>query len=227
MFDRNLFEYDSANHLGYYNGKLVPSTTQLLELLFPLDENIPADRLAKASERGTEIHSRIAQLNEVFKDCTDNEYELLLKDAIKYAIKSGLQELIDYVSLLKAYRLVPVASEEMVFLLDENQELICYGTTDVVFKALDTIQFDNDNVLFNSGNHYLMDYKTTSTFASAKTSWQTMVYAIAYEQAHPTTINKTYGIWLREGIKIMPLNQIDPNQVIKVFKNLRGAYDIR
>ena len=224
MFDINLFEYDSANHLGYYNGKLVPSTTQLLEKLFPLDQDIPEDRLLKASERGTTIHDKIAQLNEVFKGCDDKEYEMLLNDAIKYAIKSGMQELIDYVSLLKAYKLMPYETEQMVFLLDENGELICYGTLDVIFKAMGDITFE-DNTLFEQGNFYLCDFKTTSVFAKEKTGWQTMVYTLAYEQSNPISITKNYGIWLRDGIKIIPLPSLDPKLTFDTFKGLREIWN--
>ena len=226
MFNKELFEYDSVNHIGYYQGEVIPSVTQLLELLFPIDKDIPADRLQKAAERGTEIHDKIAQLNEVFRDCTDNEYEQLLNEAIKYAIRSGMQELIDYVSLLKAYRLIPYESEEMVFLLDENQDLICYGTLDLIAKSKDTVTF-GDDTLFEEGDYNLFDFKTTSLFASEKTSWQTMVYALAYQQAHKLPISRTFGIWLRDGIKIMPLHSLDPQQTIETFKRLRAAYDIR
>ena len=226
MFNKELFEYDELNHIGYYQGEIVPSVTQLLDLLFPIDKDIPADRIQKAAERGTEIHDRIAQVNEVFRDCTDKEYEDLLKDTIKYAIKSGMQELIDYVSLIKAYKLIPYESEKMVFLLDENQDLICYGTLDFIAKSKESITF-NEDTLFEEGDYYLFDFKTTSLFATEKTSWQTMAYSIAYKQAYNLPINKTFGIWLRDGVKIMPLHSLDPQQTINTFKRLRTAFDIR
>jgi len=226
MFNKDLFEYDEINHLGYYEGKLIPSVTQLLEMLFPLNDDIPSDRLQKASEKGTEIHNKIAQLNEVFRDCTDEEYEQLLKDAIEYALKSGMQELIDYVSLLKAYKLIPYASEKMVFLLDEKQDIICYGTLDFIAKAKETIKF-GENTLFEKGEYYLFDFKTTSIFATEKTSWQTMIYKLAFEQGNPISINKNFGIWLRDGIKIMPLHSLGPKITLEVLKKLRVTYDIR
>ena len=84
-----------------------------------------------------------------------------------------------------------------------------------------------ENTLFEEGDYFLFDFKTTSLFATEKTSWQTMAYSIAYKQAYNLPISKTFGIWLRDGVKIMPLHSLDPQQTIDTFKRLRTAYDIR
>ena len=48
MFDRKLFTYNEETHTGFYNGEVVPSCTQLINVLYPLDERIPEENLKKA-----------------------------------------------------------------------------------------------------------------------------------------------------------------------------------
>lgn len=221
--DISLFKYDETKHLGYYNGKLIPSTTQLLDIIYPLDSDIPQDRLDKASERGTEIHKLIEELNKYFDDPLP--YNVLLDENIDIAIEmkedTGKQEIIDYVSILSAYKLKPYDYEQVVFLLDENEEPICYGHYDSTMLATET------NELVEENNLYLVDFKTTSLFDKKKTNLQTSIYSVAYEQNKGETIKGTFGIWLREGVKIIPLELKDKVYVIKLCKELRKIYDER
>ena len=128
-FDRDLFTYNEEKHLGYYNGELVPSITQLLDILYPYGENVPQERLKNKATKGTELHELLESINFEFDNSLDFDTNLsvAINKAIHLKEKSGRQELIDYVSILSAYKLRPFDYEEMVFLLDENGDLICYG----------------------------------------------------------------------------------------------------
>lgn len=228
MFDRNLFTYDEENHLGYYNGVLVPSTTQLLDIVFPLDKDIPTERLVNASERGTEIHELIETLNSYFDNPFEYKHNLEVVNEVAKNLsnKAGKKELKDYVAFLNAYKLKPFDYEELIFLLDENGDLICYGHYDCTFQATQDISVD-DIDLFRENQLYMVDFKTTSLFAKKKTQLQLSIYALAYEQSSKNFITNIYGLWLREGVKLIPLNRQDNTYVIKLCKELRKIYDSR
>ena len=222
MFDINLFQYDSANHLGYYKGHLVPSATQLVDIAFPMDSDIPQDRIENAATRGTHIHSLVEEINQEFdKSWSYNEN---LKQAIQLAIMYDEKEAIDYVSFLNTYRLKPVVYEKLVFLLDENGDLICYGHLDLIVKSMETINFDEP--LFEEDKLYLLDAKTTSLFNKKKTTLQESIYKVAYEQESGKKIDKIFGLWLRDDIKLMPLknDHTDSDFVIKICKHLASIW---
>ena len=212
--NRDLFEYDEQNHLGYYNGKLIPSVTQLLDILLPLDDSIPEDRLTNAAKRGTDIHALLENLNEsiVARNISANDY----------ACKSGSQEVYDYASILNAYHLRPLKYEEMVFLLDENGEPICYGHYDCIVGAYADID------PFENGQPYMLDYKTTSVFDKRKTSLQTHIYRVAFNQQGILQLNKhTFGLHLRDGVKLIPLKDQEDDYIISLCKELRVLFEER
>lgn len=220
MFDRKLFTYDEENHLGYYDGKLVPSVTQLVDIMFPYDEDIPQERLDNAATRGTKIHGGVETINTYF----DNPYsfEENLQEAIDEVQETNSQELIDYISLIATFKLRPFDYEEMVFLLDENDELICYGHYDLTCQAL-----KDYDPLFIADRLYLFDIKTTSLFEKKKVDFQESIYATAYEQSSGNTIDNIFGIWLREGAKLIPLIRMTNNAVIKTCKQLKEVWNVR
>ena len=212
MFDRKLFTYNEETHTGFYNGELVPSTTQLISLLYPLDERIPEKNLKQAATRGTEIHARIEKIND----------ELIGGKSIKdLYVEEDMLEGAQYLELLNAYSLVPVMAEKQVFLLDENGDLICYGHFDFVCECV------KSNELFNCLDYYLMDLKTTSAFDKKKTALQTQVYRIALNQEIGETLNgKTCGVWLRdEKANIYPFIKMEDSNVINLMKMLKEKYD--
>ena len=218
MFNRELFEYDPQTHVGRYDGKVVPSVTQLVDMLYPMNDDIPQERIKIAAERGTKIHGAIEDINKGFDTCGD--YEKLLKQAIDKSIESDVVELKDYVSVLSAYKLKPYDYEELIFLLDENQDLICFGHYD--FTALSM----NDNILFQEGRLYLFDAKTTSQFYKEKVAFQMSIYATAYEQCSKNFLSGIYGLWLRDGVSLIPLERKDNRFVINVCKGLAKNYEI-
>lgn len=217
MFDKSLFRYDSANHLGYYKNKLIPSATQLCEILFPLDDTIPEDRLKNAAERGTKIHGFIEDVNNIIRD--KGLYRTLKEEISMFETE---KDIIDYFSLLNTYQLEPYDFEQLVFLLDENDEPICYGHYDLVVRAKEDI------APFTKGSLYMVDAKTTSVFAKGKTALQTAIYRVAYNQLGNGYCEKqTFGIWLRDGVKLIPLDPKEENELIALCKGLRSIFDDR
>lgn len=222
MFNKELFRYDEETHTGYYNDKVVPSVTQLVDILYPYDSDIPQERLENAAKRGTTIHGIIEVANTYFDNPLD--FETNLHEVMNDALRMGTKELIDYVQILSAYKLRPFDYENIVFLVDENGDLICYGHYDCVVMATKDITIGETN-LFIEGRLYLIDYKTTSLFDRRKVALQESIYATAYQQSSGNQISGIYGLWLREGAKIIPLNQKKDDYVINLCKALRSEYE--
>lgn len=212
--EKELFEYNEQEHLGYYNGKLIPSVTQLLDVILPLDDSIPEDRLTNAARRGTTIHDLLEKLNDniVNKHIVQNDF----------ACRCNCQEVYDYTSVLNAYHLRPLKYEETIFLLDENEEPICYGHFDcIIGGCADITPFEKDQA-------YLIDFKTTSVFDKRKTSLQTHIYRVAFNQQGIFQLNKhTFGFHLRDGVKIIPLKDQDDDYILELCKKLRVMFDER
>lgn len=208
-FVKDLFRYDEEEHKGYYVGELVPSITQVLEMIYPLNENIPTKNLKNAADRGTTLHGKVEEINKC--DCVPNEY-LLDSDCL------------NYLAFLKTLGLAIHKCEEMVFLLDENNELIAYGHFDFVFKCLD------DNLFGNANELVLGDLKTTSEVYRQKVKLQTELYKVAYMQTFRETLSdRTFVLHLRNGeIKFIPFDT-NPRQeeIIRVAKELRKMWNER
>ena len=209
-FVRDLFRYDEETHKGYYCGELVPSITQLLEIAYPLDENIPTQNLKKAAERGTSIHELIEQFNKAEENV---ELDKMLLDP----------NVLNYYAFLKTCNLFPHRCEELIFLLDQNKELIAYGHFDFVLKCLD------DNLFGNANELVLGDLKTTSEINRPKVKLQTELYRIAYQQTFIETLStRTFVLHLRNGeIKFIPFDTRQDNFVIGYAESLRELWNER
>lgn len=183
------FTYDAENHKGYYKGKQIPSVTQLIAIKFPMDNSIPEERLAKASERGKRIHNDIELFNKgVVDHCETTEghsYELIIK-------KFGFS-IYD--------------TEKQVFIRDKNDDIIAFGTLDIVLKD-------------NNGNLSVDDIKTICQFDNEKVGLQCNIYALAYEEEYQVKIKNLNGIWVRDNEKdhiaqLRPLKRLDNSVVYK------------
>lgn len=185
-----MFTYDKENHKGYVDGKLIPSITQLLSIMFPMEE-IPFERLEKASERGTKVHKDIELFNQGIKEHCDT------------------QEGKNFEILANVYGLKIYDSEQQILFANDNGEIIAYGTLDAIFEIKKDTGFANENELV------LADYKTTAQFDNDKVEWQTNFYAMGYEELNICKIHKVCGIWLRDDIKqIKPLKKLD-REIVK------------
>ena len=217
MFNRDLFVYDPLTHTATYDGEPVPSVTQLVDVLYPLDSNIPSERIKNAAEHGTQVHDGCFTLN----TCFDNSYpyEVNLKQAITLALEQNKSvEVVDYISLISAFKLKPFDFEELVFLLDEEGDLICYGHYDLTAIATQEIN------PFRQDRLYLFDIKTTSLFNKQKVALQESIYSVAYEQCSKNQIEGVFGIWLENGAKLIPLDKMNKENVITLCKHLRREW---
>lgn len=220
MFDINKFTYNEKDHLGFYEGVLVPSCTQLLNILYPLDPSIKVDVLENARERGTKVHEFVDKVNQLFY--THDDFEDNIPCAVQYATQIGNDETIAYVSVLSAYGLEPISNEELVFLLDEQESLVCYGHLDLIVKAHKTTE------LFKENGVYVIDLKRTSAFDKVKTHLQTHTYRIGWCQNHHAPLSQeTFGIWLTgKEVKVMPLGVDTDERVIGIMKDAKGTFDL-
>lgn len=221
MFNRELFEYDPNTHIGKYEGKVVPSVTQLLDILYPYGEDIPQERLTKAAEHGTKVHSAIEKINTYFDNPFgfDHNIDVVREVGLGMSKALELNELVDYVSVLSAYKLQPFDYEELIFLLDEQRELICFGHYDCTMLAKQDIAF------FQEDRLYLTDFKTTSLFDKKKVKLQLNIYALAYEQMSKNQIDNVFGFWFDETTKLIPLGRYDNAYVIQMAKLLREQWE--
>lgn len=185
-----MFTYDKETHKGYVDGKLIPSITQLLAIMYPMEE-IPFERLEKAAERGTQVHEDIDLFNKGLKEhCETREGK-------------------NYEILANVYGLKIYDSEQQILLTDDDGEIIAYGTLDAIFEIT------KDTGFANKGELVLGDFKTVAQFVNEKVEWQVNFYAIGYEELNICKIHKVCGIWLRDDIKqIRPLKKMD-RQVVK------------
>lgn len=209
MFDKKLFEYNAETHTGFYDGKVVPSTTQLLEIFKPLSDKIKKEVLKKAADRGTTIHNAIETLNNFY-----------FNNKRFSSVEDSAPELQNYFSLLMVFGLRPLYAEQIVFLLDEQGELICYGHYDFILECV------KGNELFNCWDTYLFDLKTTSAFDKKKTKLQTQIYRVACNQMGLGLSGKTFGMWLRDDkANIYPFEEMEDKQVIDFCKTLRTMWE--
>lgn len=220
MFDINKFEYVEEKHKGFYEGVYIPSCTELLGLIYPISKDISESVLENASQKGTELHDHIDTINKCFIEGSD--YQESLESSTRYALSVKLPELINYVSLLAAWKLEPIMSEQRVFLLDENGDLITYGHFDLILRARE------DNVLFAKDQAYLCDIKRTATFNKAKTHLQTHIYRVASKNTIPYNLrDQTFGLWLKDDeARIVPLNTVNDNDVIALTKEAKELYEL-
>lgn len=220
MFNKDLFTYNEETHTGTYNGEPIPSITQCLGVMFPMNENIPTKRLENASDKGTTIHSAIETLNTYFDNPFEYQHniDVVVEIAGKVAKHKNIPELVDYACMIATYKLKPFNYEELVFLLDENGDLICYGHYDCTFQAMEDIE------PFRQDRLYMCDFKTTSTFEKQRNALQLSAYALAYEQASKNLIDSVFGMWLRNGAKIVPLKRHDNQYIIQLFKKLKELW---
>ena len=207
MFTENLFEYDEANHIGYYCGKIVPSITQLIEAIFPIDPNIPTSVLKKAADKGTQVHELIQKFNEAKDNEPLNE---LLKNA----------DVQNYYAFLKALDFFPKYSEKLVFLRDEKGDLIAYGHFDFILECLKENMFGEENQLV------LGDLKTTSVLDKKKVHLQTELYRVAAMQTLNIKISeKTFALHLRDGkIKFYPFLARNEKDTILLAQSLKELW---
>lgn len=204
----NNFYYDSENHKGYVGEKLIPSVTQLLEILYPLG-NVPAEKLQQASEYGTMVHEDIEMVANGLADAQTSEGK-------------------NFEKLCALLHLKVIETEKQV-LFRIDGEIVAYGTYDGLFECQDYIVIrdkqvvateyvlDSDKILYEKGAIILYDNKTVYEFDNAKVGLQTSLYALA-ETRH---IDNVAGVWVRKDLcQLRPLHFTKGDNIKIIFNDL-------
>lgn len=234
--EEEIFEYNEVEHKGTINGKVIPSTTQLLEVLFPMS-GIKKEVLANASEYGTTVHN---DLHDYFTYKT---------------FECHTQEGRNFVRLMKDLELEYVDSEKQIIIREPfTRVALAFGTYDLLVRTTKNICVENgkivlkdevqledeldeeenvikpkDNVLYLKDRLILIDFKTVNQFVNEKVSMQTSIYAFGYnneligQKGKP--ISYVCGVWLRDDIcQLRPLEKIESGQTFNLIRALRGMW---
>lgn len=202
------FVFDKENHIGYFKGKVIPSITQLVGILFPMG-NIKDEVLKNASERGTKVHEDIDNFN------------------LGLVSSCGTKEGKNWVLLMKSLDFKCVCSEFEVLYRDDEGNIIAYGHADQLLRACSYVYLDNEGklrvekeptfeggetILYSKGEIILNDNKTVSQFDNDKVELQLNLYAIgeienAVDDFILKKVSKLIGTWVRDDEKaqIRPL----------------------
>ena len=108
-------EYIEESHEYLLDGVLLPSITEILKIRFGKKyDNVDAETLQRASEKGTQLHKVIEQY-------------------CKYGRESGLKELRNFKFLQKMYKFKVLENEIPVILYRDNNPIAC-GRLDLVIE---------------------------------------------------------------------------------------------
>lgn len=183
------FTYDSENHIGYYDDMPIPSITQLVSILYPLDSTIKDSVLEKASEKGTLVHNDIELYN-------------------TYGASPKTIEGKNYRALVEKLGLECVSCEQLV-LIELDNKVVAYGHYDQVLRAKNNVLVSdkglvivpNDitdlDTIIQKDCLIMTDTKTVSDFNDKKVAIQENLYTFGYNQDHKEQIENILGIWVR------------------------------
>lgn len=194
------FVYDESTHSATFKGKPIPSITQLVALRFPIPKSIKKEVLENASDRGTFIHKDIENT------CVDILYD------------PQTQEGKNFKKLITTYNLLPICNEVLVFVHDDNGNIVAYGHIDGIFQCGSYVYFDTSNtlrveaepsftggekIIYSVGDYILYDNKTVAKFENDKVALQENLYRLA-DLSYPVKHNA--GIWVRDDkVQLRPL----------------------
>lgn len=185
-----MIEFLEESHVYLVNGVLVPSVTQILQLIFPCKyKNVNKTILNKKAEFGSTGHSIIEHL-----DVSNLEKA---KDEVLNIQNKDLQICIrEYLRLVNKFEIVPAEQEQIV----NYGQLYC-GTLDMTGYVL--------------GKHSLLDIKFTAELDKEYLAWQLGMYALAKGIEY----EKYYCIWLPKG-KLGQLVEIVPKTKEEILEKL-------
>lgn len=185
-----MIEFLDEPHLYLKNGMLIPSVTQILELIFPEKyKNVNKYILNKKAEFGSAGHSIIEHLNvSNLEKAKEKVFSIQNKD-LQICIR-------EYLRLVKQYEIVPEEQEQVV----SYEQLYC-GTLDMTGYVL--------------GKHSLLDIKFTAEIDKEYLAWQLGMYALAKE----IEFEKYYCIWLPKK-NLGKLVEIEPKTKQEILAKL-------
>ena len=200
----NKFTYNEEEHLGYYDGRLIPSITQLLEIEYPM-VNVNEELLKSSAEYGSNVHLDIENI-------VNGELP---------ATEEGCM----YQALCNAYKLKQIGSEELVFIIDiKTEEPIAYGHLDAIMLSTE------DTIFANNGDTILCDFKTCNTINRKKVEKQCNLYNLARKQTYGLEVDKLCCMQLKDKdnkAKIYRLNRWELEQVYSYCLTLKEKWQER
>lgn len=185
-----MIEFIKEQHLYLVDGVLVPSVTQILQLIFPNKyKNVDKTILNKKASFGTEGHSIIEKLDVSDINIAKNQILDIKNKDLEVCIR-------EYLRLVKKYKIEPLEHEKMV----SYKYLFC-GTLDLIANI--------------EGIRTLCDIKFTAELDKEYLSWQLGMYALALNE----TFEKYYCIWLPKK-NLGQLVEIKPKTKEEILKKL-------
>lgn len=183
-------EFLESEHIYLKNGILVPSVTQILQLIFPNKyKNVDKTILNKKASFGTEGHSVIEKLDVSDINIAKNQILDIKNKDLEVCIR-------EYLRLVKKYKIEPLEHEKMV----SYRYLFC-GTLDLIANI--------------EGTRSLCDIKFTAELDKEYLSWQLGMYALALNE----TFEKYYCIWLPKK-ELGQLVEIKPKTKEEILRKL-------
>ena len=183
-------EFLESEHIYLKNGILVPSVTQILQLIFPNKyKNIDKTILNKKASFGTEGHSIIEKLDVSDINIAKNQVLGIKNKDLEVCIR-------EYLRLVEKHKIEPLEHEKMV----SYKYLFC-GTLDLIANI--------------EGIKSLCDIKFTAELDKEYLSWQLGMYALALNEK----FERYYCIWLPKK-ELGQLVEIKPKTKEEILKKL-------
>lgn len=194
-----LFEESAHTYTRLSDGKpLCGVTTMLRDMGLAADyADIDPDVLARAADRGHLVHALCDRTDETGEPITEFDeleiYHSLKEKGIVTRLEepTGMYEANEYLNLVKAENLLPVASE---YLVSDGENIA--SCIDNVFTT---------ELLAKENKVLLADKKSTSKIHEEPLAWQLSVYKHLFEAQNPhLKVVGLLGIWLPKKIYGMP-----------------------
>ena len=183
-------EFLESEHIYLKNGILVPSVTQILQLIFPNKyKNVDKTILNKKASFGTEGHSIIEKLDVSDINIAKNQFLGIKNKDLEVCIR-------EYLQLVEKHKIEPLEHEKMV-----SYKYSFCGTLDLIANI--------------EGTRSLCDIKFTAELDKEYLSWQLGMYALALNE----TFEKYYCIWLPKK-ELGQLVEIKPKTKEEILKKL-------
>ena len=183
-------EFLESEHIYLKNGILVPSVTQILQLIFPNKyKNVDKTILNKKASFGTEGHSIIEKLDVSDMNIAKNQILGIKNKNLEVCIR-------EYLRLVEKHKIEPLEHEKMV-----SYKYSFCGTLDLIANI--------------EGTRSLCDIKFTAELDKEYLSWQLGMYALALNEE----FEKYYCIWLPKK-ELGQLVEIKPKTKEEILKKL-------
>lgn len=185
-----MLEFLENEHLYLVEGIIVPSVTQILELIFPDKyKNVDKKILKEKSVFGTQGHAIIEHLDLNNTDIVENLNLMGYSEELIQCIE-------EYINLCKTFKIKPL----------EHEKKVCYkklyaGTLDLIADV--------------DGIESLIDIKFTYKLDKEYLSWQLGMYALALGKE----FKKYYCVWLPKE-QLGQLVEIVPKTKEEILKKL-------